>query len=76
MFAKILEQREKAIVGEMLVRKGWISQTELEQALAEQLSSNKKLGEILIERNLIPQEILEKIIEKQYWQKNGFWLIS
>lgn len=76
MFATTLRQTAKAILGEILVRKGLISQAELEQALAEQSSSQKKLGEILIEKNLIPQEKLEKIIEKQYWQKNGFWLIS
>lgn len=34
MLTKKLEQR-KIILGEMLIRKGWLSETQLEQALAE-----------------------------------------
>ena len=33
MFMKTLEQRNKTILGEMLVRKGWLSQAELDEAL-------------------------------------------
>ena len=49
---KILGQNNKTILGEMLVRKGWLSQAELDEALVEQPISNKQLGKILVEKKI------------------------
>jgi len=44
-------KKQKLYLGEMLVRKGWLSQAELDEALSEQLISNKQLGEDINWRN-------------------------
>ncbi|MBW4662740.1 MAG: hypothetical protein KME01_00820 [Chroococcus sp. CMT-3BRIN-NPC107] len=67
---------QNRLLGEILVQENLISQWQLEQTLIEQNRTHKKLGELLVERQLISGEQLEKFLEKQYWQKNGFWLIS
>ena len=60
----------------MLIQKRLISEVELNQVLEEQNISNKILGKLLLEKKLVSQEKLKELVEKQYWQKNGFWLIS
>lgn len=64
------------MLGQLLIQEKSISQAELDQVLAFQPDSNKKLGQMLVEKNLISQDKLEKTLKKQYWQKNGLWLIS
>ncbi|MBA2748453.1 MAG: hypothetical protein H0U45_06860 [Tatlockia sp.] len=64
------------MLGKILLQENLISPDQLEHALSEQTSSNARLGELLIEKNIISPQQLEQILEKQYWQKNGFWLIS
>ena len=63
-------------LGQLLIQERLISEVELNRVLEEQRNSNKRLGELLLEEKLVPQEKLQKVVEKQYWQKNGFWLIS
>jgi len=63
------------MLGELLLEERLISQKQLDQALALQHDSAKKLGQILVEKYLISAKKLEEILEKQYWQQNGFWLI-
>ena len=67
---------QQILLGQMLIQSKIISQAELDQTLALQHSHNKKLGEILVEKNIISQKLLERALRKQYWQKNGFWVIS
>ena len=49
----------------MLVRKGLISEAELNQALALQYGRNIKLGELLVDNHLISQTQLEQVIREQ-----------
>ena len=56
---KSIDRIEKALLGQILLRKGLISEAELEQALREQINSKKKLGEILLEQNLISSSKLD-----------------
>lgn len=66
MFEQTREQTENARLGEMLVRKGLITQAELEQALAEQCGRDVRLGELLIEKTLISQQRLNHVLREQH----------
>ncbi len=62
---KSIDRIEKALLGQILLRKGLILEAELEQALREQINSKKKLGEILIEQNLISSSELDRVLNEQ-----------
>ncbi|KJH70044.1 hypothetical protein UH38_20575 [Aliterella atlantica CENA595] len=64
------------LLGHLLVQEKFVSPAQLEQILSEQNHRNQKLGELMVEKNIISPAQLEQLLEKQYWQKNGFWLIS
>lgn len=68
--------QNQILLGQFLIKKKLIFQPELRQALADQHGSNKKLGEILVAKNIISQNQLEIILKQQYWQNNGYWVIS
>ena len=67
---------QNIMLGQLLIQEKLILQVQLEQALDSQPGSNKKIGQLLIEKNLISQDKLKITLAKQYWQKNGFWVIS
>jgi type IV pilus assembly protein PilB len=52
-------------LGEMLTSKGLITETELDKALQEQVSTKKKLGEILVENNIISHSIFTLFLAQQ-----------
>lgn len=54
------------LLGEKLLRGGFISQADLNWAIAEQAKSGKRLGDILIERGLIKKENLVTTLSSQY----------
>lgn len=75
----------KNLIGEMLVTSGLISKKQLDEAIAEQNSTNRKLGEILIKKKWITFEQLDEILTVQVdiridthaeEQKMGFILTS
>ena len=68
--------KNQILLGQFLIKKKLIFQPELREALTEQHGSKKKLGEILVAKNIISQEQLEIILKQQYWQNNGYWVIS
>lgn len=51
-------------VGELLLRKGLITEEQLEEALREQARTGKRLGDILVEKGFIEREILEKVLRE------------
>lgn len=54
-------------LGALLVRDGLVSEDELETALAQQrLSTNKRLGEILVERRAVTRADVARIVAEQY----------
>jgi hypothetical protein len=54
-------------LGALLVRDGLVSELELETALAQQrLSSNKRLGEILVERGAVSRADIARVVAEQY----------
>ena len=56
-------------LGEILVRKGCIQWSDLEDALALQQSTRRPLGEILIQRGLITPHILFQTLAAQFGKK-------
>ncbi|NEQ38901.1 MAG: hypothetical protein F6K40_22555 [Okeania sp. SIO3I5] len=63
-------------IGEILIRRQLISQTQLDQAIEIQTSCREKLGELLIFQGWIQQNDLEIALREQYWRQNGYWLID
>ena len=54
-------------LGALLVREGLATEDELEAALAQQrLSTNKRLGEILVERGAVTRADVARIVAEQY----------
>jgi hypothetical protein len=63
-------------LGQILLRKQWISPAQLSQALTKQRLTNQRLGEVLVEEGLISPQQLNIALKEQYWRHNGFWVIS
>ena len=63
-------------LGQILLRKQWLSAAELSQAVTKQHSTNQRLGEVLVEAGLISPQQLTIALKEQYWRNNGFWVIS
>ena len=59
------------MLGEMLLRRAMISQENLDRALAEQKGSKRRLGEILVEMNLITHAELAQLLEEQLAEREG-----
>lgn len=52
-------------IGELFVARGLITQDQLEEALAEQAATGKRLGEILVDRHLISSPELTEVLMEQ-----------
>jgi MSHA biogenesis protein MshE len=57
--------RKKIRLGDLLVEAGIISQKQLEFALAEQAERGRKLGQVLVDLEYIPEEKLLKFLSEQ-----------
>jgi predicted transcriptional regulator len=55
----------KCLIGEMLVTLGLISSEQLNQAIAEQNATNRRLGEILIKKKWLTFDQLDQILTAQ-----------
>lgn len=64
--ASVLDQqaKERKRIGEYLVQLKLISETDLEEALSEQLQTGEKLGRILVNRGLINPKSVDELVEK------------
>ena len=51
-------------IGELLVRRGLITEEQLEEALKIQAKTGKRIGDILVEKGYIEREILEKVLQE------------
>jgi type II secretory ATPase GspE/PulE/Tfp pilus assembly ATPase PilB-like protein len=55
------------LLGMLLVREGFVTDDELDRALAQQrLSSSKRLGEILVERGSVSRRDIASVLAEQY----------
>lgn len=59
------EARPKIRIGDLLVQNGLISEVQLQQALAEQKASGKKLGRALIDLQLVSEDDLLHLLSQQ-----------
>jgi len=57
---------KKLILGEILVNAGFISQAQAEECMAIQESTNRRLGDILVEKGYITENKLMEILEGQH----------
>ncbi len=51
-------------IGELLVRRGLITEEQLEEALKIQAKTGKRIGDILVEKGYVEREILEKVLQE------------
>ena len=63
-------------IGQILVRKGLISSTQLEQAITVQEVCNLKLGELLVTEGWIQTTDVEQALLEQKWRQKGLWVID
>ena len=63
-------------LGQILLKKQWVSPTELAEAVAKQSLTKQRLGEVLVAEGLISLQQLNLALKEQYWRRNGFWVIS
>ncbi|MBI5919403.1 MAG: chemotaxis protein CheA [Nitrosomonadales bacterium] len=62
---------EEALLGEILVASGALTQNELEQGLKNQSQVDAPLGEILVEQHCVPQPVVDAALEKQKQGKDA-----
>ncbi len=53
------------VLGELLVRAGWVSRAKLQEALTKQASRNRRIGEILVEMGVLDQDDLQAVLDFQ-----------
>lgn len=59
-------QRDPVRLGDLLVRAGRISHVQLDEALQEQKRVGKRLGEVLVDLDLVTQEVIDKVIRGKF----------
>ncbi len=58
-------KRKKIRLGDLLVETGWITEEQLQRALAKQKERNKKLGEILVDEGFITEDDIAVALSNQ-----------
>ena len=61
-------KQDKIRVGEVLLHKGLITQTQLSEVLAIQKISHQKLGKILVQQGLVSSSQLHQALREQAWR--------
>ena len=62
----MIPRKQKVRIGDMLVGKGEISKDQLDEALADQKRSSRKLGRILIDKGFIEENRFLKFLSEQF----------
>ena len=63
---RVLDRNKKMPIGQVLVKKKYISENQLEQALETQLSCDKRLGDILLEKGFITYNSLRSALSQHF----------
>ena len=69
------EPRSTALLGQLVLERGWLDEGQLEIALAEHMSSGKRLGEVLVERGWLDREQLGDLLGDQHDGARGMDLL-
>ncbi|MGL5033036.1 MAG: hypothetical protein ACRC6M_04450 [Microcystaceae cyanobacterium] len=64
-----------ARLGQILLRKHYVSSPQLEMAIALQKACSLRLGELLIQQGFLHPHQLEEALNEQKWRNQGFWVI-
>lgn len=56
---------QKSRLGSLLIKKGLLTQSQLDTALQVQLKTQQRLGEVLVEQGLLTERQLQKALKKQ-----------
>ena len=62
-------------LGQLVLQHGWLDEEQLEIALAEHLSSGKRLGEVLVERGWLTRDQLAELLGEQQNGARGISLL-
>ena len=63
------------LLGQILLRKRYITPTQLENAISQQKNCSLKLGELLIQQGFLHSSQLEEALQEQTWRQKGLWVI-
>ncbi len=63
--SKSIKRPEALRVGRILVKKGYITEEMLSEALREHKSRNIRLGDVLLEKELVDEEVLRETLTRQ-----------
>jgi type IV pilus assembly protein PilB len=58
-------ERHRAPLGQVLLRQGYVSDDDINRALAEQAKNGKLIGEILVEHGVVPERLVSHALETQ-----------
>jgi hypothetical protein len=58
-------QSQRAPLGQVLRRQGYVSDEDINRALAEQAKNGKLIGEILVEQGVVPAPVVSRALESQ-----------
>ena len=58
-------QRKRVRIGDLLVEQKFISEAQLQQALAEQKKTGRKLGRVLVESGFVGEDQLLELLSEQ-----------
>jgi hypothetical protein len=59
------QRRQRAPLGQVLRRQGYVSDEDINRALAEQAKSGKLIGEILVEQGIVSEPVISRALEAQ-----------
>jgi hypothetical protein len=59
------ERRQRAPIGQVLRNQGYVSDEDINRALAEQAKNGKLIGEILVDKGVVSQPVLSRALETQ-----------
>ena len=63
-------------LGQLVLQRGLLTEEQLEIALAEHMSSGRRLGEVLIERGWVTPEQLAELLDRQHDGARGIDLLK
>jgi hypothetical protein len=68
--------RARAPLGQVLLRSGYISDADINRALADQVKSGKLIGEILVDQGAVSRPVVTRALEEQAGDSAGSGLFS
>jgi N-acetylglucosaminyldiphosphoundecaprenol N-acetyl-beta-D-mannosaminyltransferase len=61
-------------LGDLLIENAIISKAHLQKLIHRHQQAKKKLGQVLVEENVVSATELHQLLIEQYWRRHGLWL--